>query len=78
MMKKETFKKIGFAAICFVAGAAGMHVYRRFIEDHIPYSYRGNIIENVFYLAGRDTLDMLCSDNLQDFVKATTKEMDRR
>ncbi len=55
---------------------AGM--YRSFVERHIPYSYRGNIVENVLYLFGFDTLDMLCSENAREFTDALIKELRRR
>ena len=59
-------------------GAIAVNAYNSYVEKHIPYSYRGNVIENVLYLFGRDTLDMLCSENSREFIKALYKELTRR
>ena len=78
MKKKEIVKKAALVGVGFVAGAVAMNVYRNFIEDHIPYSYRGNVIENAFYFLGRDTLDMLCAENASEWFDAMRKELKRR
>ena len=77
-MKKEKIKKVCLAVGGFVIGVAAMSLYRSFIERHIPYSYRGNIIDNVFYLSGRDTLDMLCNETRTEYIAALIKELQRR
>ena len=76
-MKKEKIKKVCLAVGGFVIGVAAMSLYRSFIERHIPYEYRGNVVDNVFYLSGRDTLDMLCSESRAEYIKALVKELRR-
>ena len=80
-MKKERKERLKLAALLaafFAGGILCEWQYREFIENNIPYSYRGNIIENVFYLCGKDTLDMLCSENPYEFIKAMIKKLTRK